>query len=311
MSVDHEVSVGVRLPHELQHDAPRLRVFTGLAEQAGLDRLCVGDHVTFRGGQGFDGLQNATSAAALTSAIGIQTAVYLLPLRHPVVVARQVATLAALAPGRFSFGVGVGGEDPAEVRACGVDPATRGRRTDECLVVIRELLTGRPVTHRGEFFDLTEVQILPAAQPGVPMVVGGRSGAALRRAARLGDGWLAVWVSPERFQQAAREIAAEAQLLGRAEVSWQHTLNVWCGIDQNRDAAAERLAAQMTALYHLPFAKFERYCPYGGPADIAAALRPYVAAGCRSFNLIAVADDFERTVEAAGAVREMLRDGAS
>ena len=83
-------------------------------EASGIDRVCVGDHVSFHGGRGFDGLVQATALAAL-SELEVQTAVYLLPLRHPVPVARQVNSLARSPPGRFLFGVGVGGEDPAEV----------------------------------------------------------------------------------------------------------------------------------------------------------------------------------------------------
>ena len=307
-SGDHEVSVGLRLPHELQHDAVAMKQFVASAEQAGLDRLCVGDHVTFKGGQGFDGLQIATGAAVLSTRMGVQTAVYLLPLRHPVVVARQLVTLAALAPGRFIFGVGVGGEDPAEFRACGVDPSSRGGRTDESLGIVRRLLAGDAVTLRGRFFELESVQVLPAPTNVPPIVVGGRSTAALRRAARLGDGWLGVWISPDRFAQACRDIAAQADAAGRERAQWQHGLQVWCGFGRDRDRAGALLSQQMTALYQMPFGKFARYSPYGTAPDIAAALRPYLRAGCRSFNLIAVAEDAQQTIEAASAVRALLRE---
>ena len=76
----------------------------------------------------------------------VSTGVYLLPLRHPVLVARQLADIAQISPGRLTFGVGVGGEDRHEVSSCGVDPATRGLRMNECLAIVRELLTGKPVT---------------------------------------------------------------------------------------------------------------------------------------------------------------------
>ena len=86
---------------------------------------------------------------------------YLLPLRHPVPVARQLATLAQLAPGRLTLGVGIGGEDPHEIEICGVDPKTRGRRMDESLQILRGLGDGAPVTFDGEFFSLHEALILP------------------------------------------------------------------------------------------------------------------------------------------------------
>src|SRR5438094_550601 len=81
-------------------------------------------------------------------------ALYLLPLRHPVVGGRQLATLAEISPGRFTFGVGVGGEDPAEYAAAGVPHRERGARADEALALLEKLRTGAEVTHRGRFFDL-------------------------------------------------------------------------------------------------------------------------------------------------------------
>ena len=197
-----DITVGLRVPHELPGGAAGLRDFVARVEATGIDRLFTGDHVTFQGGHGFDGLLTATAVAVASRRLTVQTAVYLLPLRHPVPVARQVASLAALAPGRLVFGVGLGGEDPAELRACGIDPATRGRRMDEALAVLRPLLTGSEVTMRGAFFDLDQVRIAPAPEPRVPIVIGGRSDAALRRVARHGDGWLGLWVSPGRRRHA-------------------------------------------------------------------------------------------------------------
>ena len=209
----------------------------------------------------------------------MQTAVYLLPLRHPVPVARQVASLAALAPGRLVFGVGLGGEDPAELRACGIDPATRGRRMDEALAVLRPLLAGSEVTMRGAFFDLDQVRIQPAPEPRVPIVIGGRSDAALRRVARHGDGWLGLWVSPGRYAAAVELIAKYAADGGRPVAGWQHGMHVWCGLGDSAATARSRLAAVMEAFYRTPFGKFEQYCPCGTPAEVAAGLRAYAGRG--------------------------------
>jgi alkanesulfonate monooxygenase SsuD/methylene tetrahydromethanopterin reductase-like flavin-dependent oxidoreductase (luciferase family) len=298
-------AVGIRLPHAAQRDATVLREFVAMVEDSALDRVCVGDHVTFRGGIGFDGLQSASAVAALARRVTIQTAVYLLALRHPVPVARQVATLGWLAPGRFEFGVGVGGEDPAEFRACGVDPATRGRRMDESLSILRELLAGAGVTRTG-LFDVDDVRIAPAPPEPVPVLVGGRSGAAMRRTGRHGDGWLALWVSARRFAEACAEVDDHAAEAGRQGVAWRHTLHVWCGFDADERTARDRLAVEMETLYGVPFERFERYCPAGPPELIADALRPYLAAGCRSVNLIPVAASVPATVAGARAVKELL-----
>ena len=301
------VTVGVRVPYELQHDVVQLQDFVARVEDAGLDRVCLGDHVTFKGGQGFDGLQNATAVAVLSRRIVVETAVYLLPLRHPVPVARQVASLAAFAPGRFVFGVGLGGDDPAELLACGVDPATRGRRMDESLAIVRQLLAGEAVNAEGRFFPLNSVRIVPAPAKPVPVLVGGRSTAALRRTAQHGDGWLGLWVSPRRYADACAEVAREAESAGRVVTRWAHGMHVWCGFDDDRSRAGERLAQEMESLYQVPFEKFARYSPYGNPRDVADALRPYAEVGCRSFNLIATASSPEQVVEGARTVRALLR----
>jgi alkanesulfonate monooxygenase SsuD/methylene tetrahydromethanopterin reductase-like flavin-dependent oxidoreductase (luciferase family) len=301
------VRVGLRPPRQLFEDgAPALRAVVERAEAAGIDQLCVGDHITFQGGQGFDGLVQATALAALSHTVGVCTAVYLLPLRHPLPVARQVASLAQLAPGRFTFGVGVGGEDRHEVEACGVDPATRGRRTDESLTLIRRLFSGETVTTTDGFFPVNDVKILPTPDPPIPVIVGGRSSAALRRAALLSEGWLALWVTPERFGNGVAEVEATAADVGRAEVRWQHALQVWVGFGSSPKAATPGLAAAMEGLYRVPFEKFDRYSPRGTPEDVAAALAPFVDAGCRTFNLIPAGDDLIAVVDAAAEVRRLL-----
>ena len=305
----HDITVGLRAPYDAPGGAEALARFAALVDATSIDRVCVGDHVTFKGGRGFDGLVNATALAMMSRRITVQTAVYLLPLRHPVPVARQVASLAALAPGRLEFGVGIGGEDPAETRACGVDPATRGRRMDEALTVLRPLLAGGEVTMSGDFFTLDRVRIHPAPVPAVPIVIGGRSDAALRRVARHGDGWLGLWVSPGRYADATGRISRYASDAGREVTHWRHGMHVWCAFG-TAAAARARLAAAMEDFYRTPFGKFERYCPCGTPDEIAAGLLPYVDAGCRSFNLIPLADSQELAIEGTEAVRAALRGAA-
>ncbi len=273
------------------------------AQGAGLDHVFVADHVSFHTGFGMDGLVQAAMIAALAPEIAVHIGVYLLALRHPVTVARQIATLCEAAPGRLVLGVGVGGEDRREIEICGVDPKTRGRRTDESLAALRALLRGEPVSHQGEFFAFEQAWIRPAPDPPVPIVVGGRSSAALRRAGRLGDGWLGVWCSPRRFSEARAEVEAEGA--GRG-VAWRHGLQVWVGLDADRAAARERLSRVMEGMYRIPFERFEKYCPYGEPARIADFLAPYCDAGARDFNVMAVAESPERAIDGVAEVRGRL-----
>jgi alkanesulfonate monooxygenase SsuD/methylene tetrahydromethanopterin reductase-like flavin-dependent oxidoreductase (luciferase family) len=276
-----------------------------IADQ-GIDHVCVGDHVSFFVGAGSDGLITATSLLSVQDDLPVYVGLYLLPLRHPVPVARQLATISQLAPGRLTLGVGVGGEDRHEIEVCGVDPKTRGRRMDECLHVLRGLADGAPVTFDGEFFSLENALIVPAPSPPVPLIVGGRSDAAVRRAARLGDGWLGIWVSPRRFAAVRDQIAAAATQAGRDPNGYEHALNIWCGFGPTREAAREPLAAQMQAFYQMPFEPFERYSPYGTPEQIAEFLSPYVEAGCSTFNVIPCARDQESAIAAVGQLRTLL-----
>src|SRR6516225_7708053 len=146
------VRVGLFPPVRSSDGSERLHNTVARAAEAGVDHLCVGDHVSFFVGAGSDGLITATSLLACQAELPVYVGLYLLPLRHPVPVARQLSTIAQLAPGRLTLGVGVGGEDRHEIEVCGIDPKTRGRRMDECLEILRGLADGTPVTFQGEFF---------------------------------------------------------------------------------------------------------------------------------------------------------------
>jgi alkanesulfonate monooxygenase SsuD/methylene tetrahydromethanopterin reductase-like flavin-dependent oxidoreductase (luciferase family) len=302
---DTDVRVGVRIPRDvLVGDVGRIRALLERVAENQIDHVCVGDHVSFNGGQGFDGIVQAAVLAAAHPDLPVHVAVYLLPLRHPVLVARQLSTLAAVAPGRITFGVGVGGEDRHEVEITGVDPGTRGARMNESLEALRRLLAGESVTLHGRFFDFEDAEVLPPPDPPIPILVGGRSDAALLRAATLGDGWLGIWMSPERFASATAQVDEHARDAGR---SWrpEHTLHTWCGLASDRSEARRVLATSMESLYRTPFERFERYSPFGEPVDVAQALAPYLAA-TRRINLIVEAPDVDYGIDAVGEVRHLL-----
>jgi len=301
------VKVGMFLPRELFGAPPaRLRQALARMEAAGLDHVGTADHVSFHTGWGLDGLINAASYLTANDTLPVYVGVYLLALRHPVTVARQLASIAEFAPGRLVLGVGVGGEDRHEVEVCGVDPRTRGRRTDECIQVLRGLMGGEPFSMQGAFFNLARAQITPAPAVPIPIIVGGRDPRALRRAGRLGDGWLGIWSTPETFAQRRSTVEAEAAAAGRNDVPWQHGLQLWCGLAATPAEARAHVGPAMERMYRLPFGRFERFSPCGTPEDVAAALRPYVAAACTTFNISAQAATWEESIEAMGEVRRLL-----
>jgi alkanesulfonate monooxygenase SsuD/methylene tetrahydromethanopterin reductase-like flavin-dependent oxidoreductase (luciferase family) len=298
--------VGVSVHDSLVVAEPvRRRAILDRAAGAGLDHLCVADHISFQGGTGFDGLISAASVLSSTDALPVIVGIYLLGLRHPMLAARQLASLSQIAPGRLVLGVGVGGEDRAEISNSGVDPATRGRRLDESLGLIRALASGAPVDHRGEFFTLQSARILPAPSPPVPIVIGGKGEAAVRRTASYGDGWLGIFCSARRFAQTRQDIAEAAARAGRETPPW-YGMNVWCGLDPDEQRARQLLAIQLEALYHLPFERFERLAPAGTPAQVAEWLAPFAAAGAEHLTLIPAASSPEAGIDYVAEVRALL-----
>ncbi len=301
------LQVGFSPPTRFWRAARKERItLLELGADRGLDHVYLADHVSFHDGSGSDGFVGAAALSQLHDTLNVMIGVYLLPLRHPMPVARQIASLSEMAPGRLIFGIGVGGEDRLEVSNCGVDPATRGRRTNESLKVLRPLLRGQTIDHAGEFFTLERARIRPAPTHPVPIVVGGRSAAALRRVAHFGDGWLAVWCSPSRYQRAIAQIDTEATAAGRAMTHWQHGYQVWVGIGDTAEEARARVAERMEAFYKLPFARFERYVPYGTPEDVARTLSDYVNAGCRLLNITAIAGSDREAVEGTALIKRNI-----
>ena len=276
-------------------------------DDGGFTHVFLADHVSFRNGAGADGFVEAAALAQLHPSLGVMISIYLLPLRHPLPVARQLASMARVAPGRFTFGVGIGGEDPHELAVCGVNPRQRGVRANESLTIIQGLLRGETVSFSGKAFEIDNAVIRPTPAIAIPTLVGGRSDAALQRTARFGDGWIGVWCSVKRYAQALAMIEAEAICLGRNNVDWCHGYQPWIGVDwHSAETAKTAVKSGMEAFYKIPFEQFERYTPAGTPSEVAAQLAPYARAGCKMFNLKVCAEHPEEEVALGAAVIEQL-----
>lgn len=301
------IQVGtVATPLMLGGDLTRRGQLINRIGDQGIDHVFMADHVSFHTGMGMDGMINAATIAATHPTLKVCLGVYLLALRHPVPVARQLATLSQSAPGRIILGVGIGGEDRHEMEICGVNPKTRGRQTNECLEVIRALMTGQSHSFSGEFFQYDNALIKPAVKPAIPIVVGGRADAAIKRAGLYSEGWLSVWCSPQRFTNATQQVEAHAEQANRGPINWQHGLQVWVGVNKDEARAREILAEEMRAFYQIPFDAFEKYSPYGSPEKIADFLRQYKEAGCKMFNIKPCAESEEEAIDAVTKIRELL-----
>jgi probable F420-dependent oxidoreductase len=165
--------------------------------------------------------------AAHTSRIRLGTGVYILPLRDPHVTARAVASLDLVSGGRALLGVGVGWL-AEEFAIAGQDFSTRGARTDEAIDILRVLWSDAPAAYEGRHYAFPPVHFEPKPPQGarLPIVVGGESEPALRRAARLGDGWIGLRHTPE---SAARIVARLTELraaTGRAGEPLEITVGI-------------------------------------------------------------------------------------
>jgi probable F420-dependent oxidoreductase len=167
-----------------------------------------------------DPLIMAAAMGAATSTIRFYTQVLKLGSRNPLLLARQLLTVARLTQDRFGFGVGIGWS-PEEFRWCGVPYEKRGKRVDEMIEVIQLVLGGGMVEHHGEFYDFDKLQMSPAPARPIPFYVGGHTEVALKRAARVGDGWTSAMI---KFADLVDVIGALKKLraeYGRAEQPYE------------------------------------------------------------------------------------------
>ena len=163
--------------------------------------------------------------AAVTQTLRFTCGVYVLPLRNPHEVARACATLALLSNDRFILGAGVGWMKE-EFDIYGVDFHRRGRITDEMLEILPKLWRGEMVEHHGEFFDFPRVQLSPAPRKAPPVYIGGAPEAALRRAARLGDGYIGAGTAPQEVAPLLGRLRALRAEYGRQNQPFEAMLGI-------------------------------------------------------------------------------------
>ena len=267
-----------------------------LLDALGFDSFWSGDHVAFAGPI-LDPLMQLAQAAALSDRLKIGTAVYLLPLRHPAPVAKQVATLDTISNGRMIFGVGVGGEFPLEFQLCGVRVEERGARLGEGIRVLRKLWSGEAEAHDGRFYPFPEVAIQPPPeQPGGPPIwCGGRADAALRRAGRLADGWMSYVVDPKRYRRSLETIAAAAAAADRKLERFGTSHLLFVRLDKDRESALAFAAEFLSVRYAMDFSRAaERYCALGTAGEVADAVRAFHTAGMRHLVINVLAHESEK-----------------
>ncbi len=239
------------------------------ADELGFEGLMSGDHalypVNLSGGYPYsesgmppqtidseyaDMWTSFAAMAAVTSQLKFVCGVYVLPLRNPIEVAKQAATLAILSRGRFILGSGAGWMKE-EFDIYGVDFKTRGKRMDEMLSVLRGLWGEEPFEFHGEHFDFDKMKVTPTPDVKVPIYFGGTAPIALRRAAQQGDGWIN---TGNRADEIPALMTTLADLRAESE-RIDEPFETLCGLYDSPDAGLyKNLYEQgMTSAINLPF----------------------------------------------------------
>lgn len=292
LPLDSRLRVGIQTIHRRTEPATAawqpaiddLVSLVQLVDQCGFDSLWTGDHVSFAVPI-LDPLLQIAQAAIVSRRLTLGTGVYLLPLRHPAPVAKQVSTLDHLTEGRLIFGVGVGGEFPKEYELCGVPHNERGPRLAEGVTLLRKLWTGEKVSHAGRFYGpFTDVAMQPPPrQPGGPPIwFAGRTDAALSRIGRLGDGYISYVVTPAMYRDALAKIDDAAAKASRHLHHFGTGHLLFARLDATYEAALDRATETLSVRYAMDFRKpAMRYCALGTAQQVAERIREFHAAGVR------------------------------
>lgn len=303
--------IGVSLSGSFPQGVPAIAEMMANArrvEQLGFDAIWSGDHLIMHSPI-LDVMTVLASYAAVTTRVKLGTAVYLLPLRHPIATAKQVASLDLLSGGRLLFGVGVGGEIAREFDAVGVPVTERGRRTDEALEIITRVLSQEHVTYTGRHYHIQDVTLLPRPQqqPYPPIWIGGRSDAALRRTARYADGWLGYLVSSSRLREAMQKLQDMAPTYGRQPESIQGGMLLFTAIARDYETAKQMAIANLSRRYNQPFDTLvDRYCVLGTPEQCLEKIQAYRDAGMSNLAFSFTCPAEHTTEQIAWCAAELL-----
>lgn len=278
-------------------------------EAGGFDSIWAGDHISFYVPI-LESMTVLSFVAGATERVQIGSSVYLLPLRHPTTTAKVVSTLDVLSGGRLLFGVGVGGEFPPEFEASGVPVNERGSRTDEAIGILRKLWSQDGVAHEGKHFRFGPISMdpKPVRPGGPPIIVGGRKAPALRRAGRLGDGYVSHMCAAETYAENLATIRRHAEEAGRKDVPFETAAFLFTILDDDYERALDGAANLLQMIYNRPFRDAaKKYCLLGRTDDCLEQLQKFADAGCRHFVLSPLMDPDEFAARAGGELVRAIK----
>jgi len=256
-------------------------------EEAGLDSVWVGDSLTAK--PRLEPLSVLAAIAARTSRVRLGTAVLLMALRHPLLLAQTLGTVDLISQGRLLVAAGAGGafnvEQQQEWQRVGVKASQRASRLAEMVQIIKGLNRGETVSFQGRHFELDSVAMRPRSVQtgGVPILLAchGRfpaRGAQIQRAARWADGVISISDTPDEYRQVVRDVRALAAELGRDASSMEAAMYLTVNLD--RDMARGAAEAEQWLLgYYGTNIWGSRWGPFGDPSQIKERIAEYAEAG--------------------------------
>lgn len=298
------------------------------AERLGFDSVWGNDHVStqqyIRGAfdeppRFYDPLTYLAYVAASTATLRLATCVLVAPFHHPVMAARQVATLDQLSKGRMVLGVGVGAyREEFEAMYSGRD-LHRGRYTDEFLAALGILFSERQATYAGEFISFEDVESYPKpVQDPLPILSGGNSAASRRRAATSASGWLPACLTPKEYAAGLSEIGGTAEEAGIAEDRpFEAALQLAVSVHDSHEKAVERFRSSqihqhLTSLGTSTMKgrladSLEMRNLVGTPDEVAEQVQVYIDSGVETFaGLLFATDTVAETLETMEQFSEQI-----
>jgi alkanesulfonate monooxygenase SsuD/methylene tetrahydromethanopterin reductase-like flavin-dependent oxidoreductase (luciferase family) len=294
---DGKVKLGILLPtrglllgESPPCDASLVLNLAQKVEQAGLDSVWVGDSLTAK--PRLEPLSTLAAIAAVTRRVRLGTAVLLMALRQPLLLAQTMATVDLISQGRLIIAAGAGGafnhEQKQEWANAGVKASQRGSRLEEMVQIIKGFGSGRPLTFQGRHFDLDSVVMKPqpVQQKGVPILLACHWRAPARdrqvqRAARWADGLISISDTPEEYGRVVQQVRASAAELGRDPDGLEAAMYLTVNLEQDRARASQEAERWLTGYYGANIWG-SRWGPFGDAERVKDRLAEYIYAGAQS-----------------------------
>jgi len=302
-------TIGIALPNLPGVTPPLIPEFARRIEAGGCDAIWALDRLVY---ENPDPLTALAAAAAVTSRVRLGTSVLLAPLHSPVVLAKQLATLDLVSNGRLLVGLGIGSR-PDDFAAAGVPFAGRGGRAAEMSRIMRQVWSGQPVRHQGRYFAIEcgAVGPAPVQRPHPPVWMGGFQEVALKRIARIADGFVGSGgAGPDGFAGMWERVRQMVAAAGRPPDRFPNACLAYFNVGGDREQAKAQAMAALVRYYGPQF--MSRYDPeralvFGPPEECARRAQAYFDAGVQHLILVPTTLDAGQVDRIAREVRPHLR----